>query len=87
MVSKKEKLKYKVVLGHRYVAQIKEVLVEKNVTDASGKFYSGGMIRQVFNGFSENLEIELAIMEAVQRKLKIEKELQKRKDKLISATK
>ncbi len=79
MVLNAEKLKFKVILGHRYVTKIEDVLNEWNELDTSGKAYSKGMIRQVFNGYRENTTIEAAIVEAAKRQKKLEKNLKKEK--------
>jgi hypothetical protein len=83
MISKTEKLKYKAILGHRYVAKITVVLNETNETDTSGKPYSSGMIRQVFNGFSENIVVESAIIEAVKRQKKYLADYEKKKSTIL----
>jgi len=83
MISTDEKLKFKMILGHRYVSQIKEVLNERNIIDGSGKAYSDGMIRQVFNGNSENFEIESAIIEATKRQKEFVNNLTKQKNTIL----
>ncbi|MFA5296574.1 MAG: hypothetical protein WC389_00020 [Lutibacter sp.] len=83
MISTEEKLKFKMILGHRYVSQIKEVLNERNIIDGSGKAYSDGMIRQVFNGNSENFEIESAIIEAAKRQKEFISNLKKQKNTIL----
>ena len=86
MISPNEKLKYKAILGHRYVTKIEEILNERGVLDTSNKPYSKGMIRQVFNGYSENFEIESAILEAYRIKVKEVKAFERKKQKIISQT-
>jgi len=84
MIFKREKLKFKAILGHRYVTKIEAILNEKGVLDTSGKPYSAGMIRQVFNGYSENFEIEAAIVEATKIQKKYIAKVQKQKSTLLN---
>ena len=84
MISPNEKLKFKAILGHRYVTKIEEVLNERGVLDTSNKPYSKGMIRQVFNGYSENFEIEAAIIEATKIQKKYIAKVQKQKSTLLN---
>lgn len=66
MISKREKQKLKVALGNYYSAYLHKFLKDHNITNKDGTPYSKSMIRLVFNGFRENIEIEQAFFKAAE---------------------
>lgn len=79
MIAQSEAEILKKTLGTRYSKSVLEILKDKEVTKENGKAFSVGFISHVLNGRYENLLIESAIYELVQRKQKSTKELLKRK--------
>jgi hypothetical protein len=66
MIKKEEREELKKYLSSDYVNEVHELLKEKNILSRNGTFYSDSMIRRVFNGYSENKNIENAILSVYQ---------------------
>jgi len=66
MIKKEEREELKKYLSSDYVNEVHELLKEKNILSRNGAFYSNSMIRRVFNGYSENKNIENAILSVYQ---------------------
>ncbi|CAL2101443.1 conserved protein of unknown function [Tenacibaculum sp. 190130A14a] len=78
MITETQKKKILGIIGHRYVADIKEYLSVNNLFNKSGKPHSSSMITNVMNGQSHKI-IEKAIYAVVQNK----KEEQKQRQELL----
>lgn len=85
MISSKEKNALKKILGEHYTSNVIELLEKKGIKDAFSKTHSSEMIRQVFNGYRENIEIEEAILEAASIEKKRQKELARKKKQLLKS--
>lgn len=85
MISNKEKTALKKIFGSSYVNNVIAVLEDKKVKDTSGKTHSPEMIRQVFNGHREHIEIEEAILEAAIIEKKRQKTLKRIKSRILKS--
>lgn len=56
MILPKETKRLKEILGNNYVPELRKVLEANNV-----RHYTSGYLRQIFNGTSENPEVESCI--------------------------
>jgi len=61
MISAEERKALKKDLGYNYAPRVIRILNEKGLKNSRGNEYSTNSIRQIFNGYDENLDIELAI--------------------------
>lgn len=85
MISTKERTALKKIFRSSYVTNVVAVLEEKNVKDTSNKTHSAEMIRQIFNGHREHLEIETAILEAAAIEKKRQKDLARKKKQILKS--
>ncbi|PZW41595.1 hypothetical protein LX95_01276 [Mesonia algae] len=63
MISPKENAELSKILGKNYTSGVISILNDKGITNKIGNSYSPSSVRQVFNGITENIDIELAIFE------------------------
>ncbi len=68
MIKKEERKELKKYLSSDYVSEVCAMLEENNILSRSGTFYSESMIRRVFNGYTENVGIENAILIVYQKR-------------------
>ena len=85
MISTHEKKGLKAILGNHYTNLVIEVLEAKGIKDTKGNTHSAQMIREVFNGNREHLEIEEAIIEASIIEQKKQKALARKKKNLLKS--
>ena len=85
MINSHEKKGLKAILGNHYTNLVIEVLEAKGIKDTKGNIHSTQMIREVFNGNREHLEIEEAILEAAAIEKKRQKTLARKKKQLLKS--
>ena len=85
MISPEEKKKLKTYLKSDYSSDVLAVLAERHIVSKFQKPYSASMIRNVFNGKTQNFDIEKAILEVYRRKAEQHKAQQIAKDNLLSS--
>lgn len=85
MITEDQKIAFKEVLGSHYSKKVQLVLIEKGVTDNSGKTHSNKMIIQVMNGETGHFLIEEAIITAVENQVKENKKLKRKKEKILKS--
>lgn len=85
MITEDQKKAFKEVLGSHYSKKVQSVLVEKGITDNSGKTHSNKMIIQVMNGETGHYLIEDAIITAVENQVKANQKLKRKKEKLLKS--
>ena len=85
MISTQEKTALKKILGNHYTDNVIAVLEEKEVLDTSGKTHSAQMIREVFNGNREHIQIEEAILEAASIEKRRQKALARKKKQILKS--
>ncbi len=83
MISREHKSKLKTYLKGAYIVDVLDKLSEKGVVAKSGKPYSSKMISHILNGRYENLEIERAIFEVYQERLKLDKAEKLERDRIL----
>jgi DNA-binding ferritin-like protein len=85
MISIKEKTALKKIFGKSYVSNVQEILANNKVKNNAGESHSAEMIRQVFNGHREHIEIEEAIIEAADLEKKRQKQLKRIKSRILKS--
>ena len=85
MISTQEKDRLKVHLKNDYVGDVLKTLAAKKILSRNNEPYSEVMIRAVFNGYTNNMEIEAAILKVFNQRKKAENKLQKLKATILSA--
>lgn len=78
MISDEQREIIKPVLGNRFSKEVKELL-----ESGGKKAYSAGFISNVLNGNYENEEIEGALIELYDKRLKEKKKLDRKKKNLL----
>jgi hypothetical protein len=83
MISTDFRQKFKKNLGEnfRYVSKVQLLLEASEVFSSKSKPYSNGYIQNVFLGYHENQDIELAIHQVYDSQMKIKEKLFKIKSK------
>ena len=90
MITKTAKKKIKKELkksGKGYTQVISEYLIENDIRNKDGNFYSESMIRAIMNRPITNLKLEIAIYDCFSDTLKKNKKEAKRRDVLLAQVK
>ena len=83
MITPEQKIELKKLLKGDYIADVKNHLLKKNITNKKGVPYSDKMISHVFNGRYQNHDIETAIFQVyLERKKALNQDLEY-KNKLL----
>lgn len=61
MISTEDRKELKQELGNNYSSEVLKILKTKEAINKHGKPYSKTSVRRVFNGYDENIDIELAV--------------------------
>ncbi len=83
MINNQERTSIIATLGKQYSAKISLHLKKKNIKNAIGEDYTRQSIRTFVNGMRENEQVELAIMQLVNKTVKAKKALQIKRQRLF----
>ncbi|MCH2197050.1 hypothetical protein [Kordia sp.] len=83
MITKKQHEKLRSILGYHYTEDVLKILKERSITNRKGTPYGSSMIRNVYNGLNENENIEKAIFDLCEQKIKATEEETNRRNKLL----
>lgn len=70
MISEQVKIQLKEYLKTNYTEDVLKILANKQITNRDGSDYSSSMVKNVLNGFQENIEIEKALTIVYHRRRK-----------------
>ena len=82
MITEKERTLLINTLGKQYSAQVAKHLQKLKIKNAIGKDYTKQSIRIFVNGRRENEKVEIAIMQLVNKTIKVKKLMQLKRKKL-----
>lgn len=83
MINNQERTSIITTLGKHYSSTISLHLKKKNIKNAIGEDYTRQSIRTFVNGMRENEQVELAIMQLVNKTIKAKKALQLKRQRLF----
>ena len=84
MITKSQKEKLQVYLKNDWVPEVITELEKRNITTSKGKVYSESMIRMVFTGKIEHMDIERVICDVFKRRKQIFEDFEREKEQLLS---
>jgi len=84
MITKSQKEKLQVYLKNDWVPEVIAELKKRNITTSKGKVYSESMIRMVFTGKIEHIDIERVIFDVFKRRKQIFEDFEREKEQLLS---
>lgn len=68
MITEKDRIALKTILGGHYTAGVLEILKQKHIVNKQQEPYSPKYIRMIYQGLRENLAIEEAIYELARKR-------------------
>lgn len=85
MITQNQYSEFKILLKNDYVDDVLKELKKRNILSRHNKPYSESMIRKVFNGISDNTDIEKAIIKVYERRKKQHEALEEKKQQLLAS--